>query len=157
MNVELLEKVKAFILEHPEHFDMARGLGSLKSGCGTTACIAGTACVLGLENPLSAYEDERPWEVWSRKFLPKEELDQLDELDIVWKIINKKAIELLDITEDQANELFFVIDWADDFKERHLLSRTSEEDAKIAAEYIDYFISKYNVVNPIRGMAIAHQ
>lgn len=44
MNVKLLRKVKKQILSHPSKLDMSTYIAG--KGCGTTACIAGWACVL---------------------------------------------------------------------------------------------------------------
>jgi len=142
MNVELLEKAKQFLLAHPEHFDMDKGLGDLETGCGTTACLAGTVCLLALEDPLAAYRDGNPWQVWSQSVLSEEELEKEDN---VWRSVKQKAIELLDVSEIQANRLFFVFTWHNDFRARHITAKTPEEKAAIASEYINYFISKYAV------------
>lgn len=46
LNVELLTKVKEHILAHPEELDMRNFI------CGTTACIAGHACLLSGDKPV---------------------------------------------------------------------------------------------------------
>lgn len=138
-NIELLGKVKDFVLANPEHFYMDSGLGGLVTGCGTTACIAGTACILGLPDPKSALESGNPWKLW-KESLSLEEAKIAEQAKIAWEAVKKVATELLGITESQRELLFYDSGWELDYGERYMKASTSNERAAIAAQYIDYFI-----------------
>jgi hypothetical protein len=68
MNIELFEKVKQAIVAEPERFDMSLWVlsdfvnefdstkGFKENTCGTTACIAGWACVLGTDDNVKALD-----------------------------------------------------------------------------------------------------
>jgi len=142
-NIELLQRIKSFILTHPEHFDMYSGLGDLHIGCGTTACFAGTACLLGLPNPKTILEDGNPWEVWTQAILSTEEL-KIAKANPSWCMINTVARELLGLTKERADTLFFIQRWTIDHRRQYIEAvnnKKPKEAAAIAAEYIDYFIS----------------
>lgn len=117
MNVELLERVKQHILEEPKRLRMgfvhATGdwVADLTNppSCGTVGCIAGWTCVLG----------NAPMRNGQRYH-------------------SSQARDLLNITEEQGDRLFFNAPegytdvWKDD---------GSEATAKLCAERIDLFIA----------------
>lgn len=114
MNVELLQKVKAHILEEPKrlfmpvvlHCNMSDVPEVRKPPCGTMACIAGWACLL--------------------KGVPH--------LDVHSSV----AQELLEISESQAQRLFFGL--SEEYKKAWDGSGSAEEAELIAAR-IDRFIN----------------
>jgi hypothetical protein len=126
MNKELLLKVADAIEANPKHFDMDDFLDE----CGTTACIAGWS--------VSLYED---------KNLPALANDYEE------KEIAKVARQILDVGEVRdSNEigsaLFYVCDWRNnDLRRRFHLSANRKTKAKIAAEYVRWFVATDGGVN----------
>lgn len=110
MNTALLRRIKKHVLEEPKRLDMGCFLMREEQNknyydypaCKTVGCIAGWACVLSKENLLSAGE------------------------------IEARATELLDITQEQANRLFYS---AMDEKPQ------SRKMAKAVGILIDHFIA----------------
>jgi hypothetical protein len=132
MNIELLLKVKAHILEEPNRLNMRSWLlrvGGVYANwvfdkeirhfgnCGTTACIAGWAAILGE---------------------PKKRVTIMDAEDC--------AIELLDIRDDDAEKLFFVDDWPRDLRVawQNTKPNAFAARARIAAKRIDRFIAEHS-------------
>lgn len=57
-NVELGKKVLEFITTHPERHNQNDWFEESSSECGTTACVAGWTCIIGLDLPLEEEEGE---------------------------------------------------------------------------------------------------
>ena len=130
LNVELLRKVQAQILKEPRQFLMElffysgpryRDLGpeEVIPNCGTAACIAGWAIAI------------------DRQMTPKEahEATRYEEGDDT-----RRGAEALRISRKQAETLFFTEYWPGEFRDRYEDDQRPEARAKVAADYIDYFI-----------------
>lgn len=126
MNVELLKKVKAAILAEPRQFVMSTWFTRLDPNipnCGTAACIAGWALAIAWrETPATARHrtDHRDFEV-----------------DIA-------ARHVLGLNECEASDLFFTLSWPNQFRHAwEAVTDNPEKRARVAADYIDYVIKKY--------------
>jgi hypothetical protein len=120
MNIALLEKIKAHILEEPRRINMYLWGKTFPEGydapyipaCRTAGCIAGWACMLS-----------------------DEEVDE--------ETIENRGKILLDLTVEQANRLFFYVFWPARFVNDYLHLEVTErykERAKATVERIDHFI-----------------
>lgn len=143
LNVKLLQQVKEWILQHPEHLDMNVGIGRIS--CGTVACIAGTACMLSA--PIDVEEilqDENPWFLWNETALSSDERKEIETYPASqWMPIEWKAMELLGITiECSADKLFQLPDWENDYAHDYDEAENNYERAKVVADYIDYYIAR---------------
>lgn len=125
MNIELLKKVKQAILDNPEHFDMSSFFDGcdddpkLLGKCNTTACIAGWAIHLS--------------------GCPVTELDLEHDL----------GRDLLGLTEDQANTLFYEDYWPGYIYNEYYEALEDEDHlgmAKAAAKIIDRLIENDSTV-----------
>lgn len=135
LNVELLNKVADAILAEPRQFIMATWFS--KSGgtgtgwqlspetrdipreipnCGTAACIAG--------HVIAVFEGVNPARAHAMNFT----------------YIKSRAADLLHITGDEAERLFFVANWTNDFREAWEEAVTVEARAQVAYDRIQYFI-----------------
>lgn len=142
INVELLERVKAHILEEPRRFDMSTFVArasdpslllapDMRPACGTVACIAG-------------------WAVFLSSGLPKKITEDL------YESIESHAAGLLGLGleagdlddeeddpdgESEVSRLFYVPNWPAEFRRRY---RHTENDptarARVAADRIDHFL-----------------
>jgi hypothetical protein len=131
INKDLILLIKEQILKEPMQFMMhdyfAVRLGPLNriygfgipTNCGTAACIAGWAVVLGrgFATPKAAKD--------SCYVDPKQD-----------------AMELLGLTEEQAEILFYTTAWPVDFQAKWIDAQTYEERAQIAADRIDHFLQE---------------
>lgn len=125
INIPALKRVRDYILQESEGFDMEVFL--LKTdevACGTKCCIAGTATLL--DNP-------RQYLRWLK--------DESDDK------VQFAATHALGLTESQAGRLFFLPGWNDDyqgwpdkFAKRYNRASTAKGRAKVAADRIDHFI-----------------
>lgn len=131
LNVALLQKVKAHILEEPNRFameDFWLSGGCLLAAiegkeirprkipaCGTVACIAGWACLL--------------------KGIPTRD------------ICHTRAAKLLRIPFNSGQggsySLFYSDSWPYKFRDKYNAARTAEQQTKVAAAYIDWFCKEY--------------
>lgn len=66
-NVELGTKIYNFITAHPERHYQKDWVESSDDECGTTACVAGWACVMGMDLPLLRDTRER-WNEDTQKY-----------------------------------------------------------------------------------------
>lgn len=140
INRTLLLKVKEQILNQPSLFIMDTWVvneddreeyngkyedGGLmhKAKCGTMACIGGWTCLLGLQQ--EEYKKVAEDETWGQSAFAH------------------KAEELLGLTHDEAEELFFVCGWPGDLTVRWCNAKTAKERANIAAERIDRVIAEH--------------
>lgn len=90
-NVELIERVMEYILDHPRQHQQ----GAWISECGTAACFAGWTCLL------SGFEQLRnsAGHLYDSLIVDDSDPDG-------WAEIPRKAEELLGLTEDEAGILF---------------------------------------------------
>ena len=117
--MELLRKVQAHILAHPEEFDMDYWI------CGTTACIAGHAALM------SGYRDGQS--LRSINWLLDAEGNACSPIDA--------GASVLDVNPDQADRLFFIENWPPGFREPYVNATEREEIARAASDRIDHFIA----------------
>jgi hypothetical protein len=126
MNVELLQKVKAHVLEEPRRVFMGawclqdvhiRLNGLQVPDCNTIACISGWSAQL--------YNQDRRLSIG----MPGYVRDREGEI-------------ALDITLEQAGRLFYLVEWPDDlyFKIKDTILQSTEY-AQVVAERIDRFIA----------------
>lgn len=145
MNIDLLETIRHDILFRPERFCAAQwafarnGRRVKEQGdapVGFKCCIAGHALLHGDDF------DERT-------LLQRGGFHDGEHL---WQ----RAGDVLGLTKAQRDELFFPSQWDKPYKQDYYLCARNEE-ADIAAAYIDHFISKHGV--PVDGPAplpVAH-
>lgn len=124
VNIELLQRVKAKILEEPLQFAMEDfftqeifGFDAPREeipNCGTAACIAGWAFALDV--------GKKPESLRARGYSTRE------------------ARIRLDLTQTQAGRLFLLIRWPNVYSSRYITAKTPQEQAQIAAERIEHFI-----------------
>jgi hypothetical protein len=127
MNVELLQKIKAHILEEPKRVCMSswRLRGSdieradlMRPACDTVCCISGWAAELS----------------GSKDYIGRADLLGLDGT-------SERPTTSQEDTASQAQRLFYTSCWPP--KWGSMLDRTlpqSQEYARVVADYIDYFI-----------------
>jgi len=143
MNVKLLREVKRYILAEPLRFNMRDwGKGSAHAPCGSVACIAGNACIvgekgLGFKIPTKVRKGQRviDWQGWYNS-------------EFIGEFIGPEecASELLGLTTAQADRLFLIeslhgfVGWPERFEKAYLAAKTPPERAKVAAERIEHFI-----------------
>lgn len=136
MNIKLLKKIRREILRRPKQFNMNywfRYSPKEISHCGTSACIAGWALTFGQKTtkPIDAAKSLES--EFGTAFI-----FQLGR----WNAnITKQAEELLELTELQAQKLFFHTEWPENFKKAYIHGKTSTARAKAAAARIDHFIA----------------
>lgn len=124
MNVKLLLKVKAAILKEPRKFRMETFFSpSSKSPCGTTACIAGHALVIG-----------RKW-----KSL-KSGLRMVTRSDKGNLFFHQQGAADLGISIMEAHALFYATSWPQPFRDQYYEAVTKRQEAKVAARRIQHFI-----------------
>ena len=116
LNVELLQRVKAHILEEPRRLEMYTWIDAAPEHpdappCGAVACIAGWTCILaGDPEPIST---------------------------------RRRAMDLLGLDFLHSEVLFFVDHWPADLARKHKAAWTNEARAAAAAERIDRFIAEH--------------
>lgn len=130
MNVELLQKVKAHILEEPKRLKMSQWGRKVDPftgpACGTVGCIAGWAAFLS-----------KPAYIGSEALYSY--------CDGLYSQARLDAAELLDVNKRQQEYLFFVGYWPEPFRERYQIADVFPDNhtelAQITAERIDHFIA----------------
>lgn len=142
MNIALLRKAQAGILKRPELFDMSDWMqarekdaddmhkGEAVEVCGTTCCLAGEVLVQSGYR-LKAVQNDfgMVLDIFKGKVLVDDASDE--------------AQELLNITGEQARNLFHVENWPAAFSAGYgAADKNGEHDLKavIAASRIDWFI-----------------
>lgn len=99
-----------------EWFETQGGGGSaLKHGCGTTACLAGWACLLKGYQPIGPVAVTKMGQIYN---------------------VQSKAAELLGLDAGEAETVFFICGWPDDLRRAYERARTREDQAQVAAERI---------------------
>lgn len=120
LNVPLLHRIQAHILEEPKRLDMENWFTKeadkhympyMVPACNTVGCIAGWA------TQLSGFSS--------------------------FSLDASKVILGFDKDGDLNRELFYVGEWDFRFSEKYRDAENPEERAKVTVEYIDFFISKY--------------
>jgi hypothetical protein len=127
MNVRLLRRVAKHILAEPRRYEQGVWCeATTSSPCGTTACIAGWAAILG----------------------EKLDLKTIDHDDLYYRA-SSKARKLLNINRDQAARLFSYpatsiepdeLGWPKRFAKRFFAAKTKRGQAKVAVARIEHFI-----------------
>ena len=131
MNAEKLRLLADHIEANASHFDMAQwGKVTIKSIplpdktnmelCGTTACIAGHACLL--------FDPQ----VWNSSFNVHSLASTMARSTVEADPIIQAARKALELTEDQAEMLFREGDWPDPFYENFIETESQEQEAKVA-------------------------
>lgn len=139
MNIPLLLKVKQAILEHPNRFDMNWFIGPNMNWfigpthCETTACIGG-------------------WSVAIAKYEADLELANIKIYSGDLSCREQAQIEL-GLTHDQAEKLFHVENWPEEFQELYYNTEGEKGVAQLAVDYIDYFIAEQTKLqsDPVGG------
>jgi hypothetical protein len=119
MNAKLLREVKKRILEEPRRFSMGTWGSTVSkrvAPCGTVACLAGHAVAISKPTHFVRY------------------------LHAMESSIYSLAIKSLSISVDQADRLFYVSGWPQEFKEGYVKATTRKQMAGVAAKRIDHFI-----------------
>jgi hypothetical protein len=131
MNVELLENVRQAIVFYPRRFSAAQWAFARNAGAviddgdhpdGFKCCIAGHVLLESNE-------------------MTERELLQVGGFHTgggLWE----QAAEALGITQEQCRELFFPSQWDKPYKQNYYLC-SREEEADVAASYVEYFVHKY--------------
>lgn len=121
MNKGLLKKIKKAIRSEPDKFDMTLYIATDPyNSCATTACIGGWAVALhGHKGDLQQARD-------SERFS-----------------IKMAALSALDLSEEEADLLFYVCGWPEPFQDEYLtaeLAKDASKMAKAACRRIDHFM-----------------
>lgn len=136
INVKLLRRVKALILEEPRRLDMGTWahpadkrvqVEADRPPCGTVACIAGWAVIDDFVKVNGRMPDR-------------------DEIEEIYETADRKAAELLSLRQDQADRLFDTPtgggfdEWPEDLAEAYVNATSPKERARVAAKRIERFI-----------------
>jgi hypothetical protein len=125
INVELLGRVRDHILEDTRRFNMDRyvnvAYGTDAPHCGTIGCIAG-------------------WAVMLVEGIPEEISDSY------YAGVAEDARRLLGLTYWEAENLFHVSMWPKEYKDRFLAADSIDEEAKVAADFINAIIAAGEVL-----------
>jgi hypothetical protein len=129
MNRELLLKVADTIEKHPDNFDMGQwyrhsAWRKQHYGCGTVACIAGWTVIC-------AYGQDKV--MFTDSFVRVKDVDSGAGTGISAPVPNV-AQQLLGLTDEQADELFYVPRWPEEYCDRGDLSRAVVH--KTAVQYL---------------------
>jgi hypothetical protein len=123
MDVEMVEKVKAYLREEPRRLYMGDWIrASLQAPCGTVCCIAGAAIIVGTD-----IKDAR---MFNRSAVPPEDT----------------ASRLLDINPNQADVLFYVTRWPREFQEEYAdagalsFPQAYEKKVEVVCSRLDYML-----------------
>lgn len=131
MNVTLLRTIQQRILDEPRRLNMDVGIApsSVITGhaeeppCGTICCIAGETLIAA-----DMYKD----------------IGTYTEGVYRWTTIESRAQALLELTDSQARSLFHTEWWPHIWHTRLTLQKPGTEFyARIASDYIDWFIEVY--------------
>ena len=130
--IDLLNKVKAYILEEPKRFNMnwwgkRKGHicdpdGDSIPPCGTVCCIAGTMYLLSHQENLKDISDSQ---FYDRMLFDAEAY----------------ASDILETSVNNMHPLFYIENWPEEFRIPYLNSYDLKEKAKITCERIDYYIN----------------
>lgn len=132
MNVELLRKVQAEILKEPRRFRMdkwvnldAVGVGDSDPPCGTAACIGGYAVILA-QGEVDHVEDwkKRAEDLWGHG----------------GSFAGVTARQQLELTSQEAERLFYINGWPDEYANQYVGTINPAKRARIACDRIDHFI-----------------
>lgn len=135
INKELLQKVRDHILEEPRRYNQETYFTEeTDAPCGTAACIAGWAVLLGQGEP-------------SRAPCPCDDSDCMGLP--MWR---RDAVGLLGLNQMEASVLFnaSAYHWPEPFRTRFQMASAVEdavERARAAADYIDWIIANGKVTD----------
>lgn len=126
INKELFAKVRDKILQVPDAYDQGAYGVKAETPCGTRACIAGHALI-------------------ESGFCTPEELnDRKHRGNVTFFSVHGEAQKLLGLSEAEGYALLGSAvgeDWKEPFSSRFLdASSSSEDEARVAADYINYII-----------------
>lgn len=134
MNIPLLRRVQAYILEEPKRFRMDTWADlDMESPCGTTLCIAGAAVALKLGLAQNVV---------------LRALTRDGNLDILYKAlgisgshdIEGLAAQTLELTPEQAQSLFYNFQWPQPFRSLSIHAAGAEIRAAIGVARIEHLI-----------------
>jgi len=139
MNVTLLNQICKAIEREPRRFNMGDWIsldpfndvylpGSEQAPCGTTACIAGFAVML---DSCGVSSSPNPG-AWRSTMLDIVENDRCP--------IDRHAKDLLDLTEDQSDLLFYATAWPESFRNDYHSAPDAMAKARVAILRIKHFI-----------------
>ncbi len=120
MNVELLRKVAKFVVENPSQFTMA------KFYCDGRACIATLAVFLNRANGKTL----------------KETMDNETIHLVAWQAA-KLLFNETSVLNGLSYQLFYTANWPENFKNAFHAAETEGIRAKVAGEYIHWFINEH--------------
>lgn len=130
MNIKLLRKIQKAIMQEPEQFDMDYWFQTKEGvpNCGTTACIAGWALSLSQKkNPLQvAVTIDKNFGLFD------------------YSGVRNLAAKVLEITIEQADNLFIKTHWPRDFRYAYRAAFTNGDmfiAADVAYHRINHFIA----------------
>lgn len=115
-NIPFIREVRDYVLDHPDEWNQDHWAAKLP-GCGTTMCIAGTACHLaGLE---FRFEKSR--------LRPTERADRLT--DGSW--VEHRAAVLMGLQDDEAHALFHTYDHDKVLKHLNCIIETAQDEPAV--------------------------
>lgn len=134
MNTKLLRKIQKQIIKYPKAFLMESFVEPMEFDkdhpCGTAACIAGWACILE--------KDKLPQK---QQFNLQNQISgKISEYDAGSFDFYRYGREFIEISKDQADKLFDVTSWPEQFWEPYYSGNSDAKNAKIAVERIEHFI-----------------
>lgn len=124
VNIAAFQAIKNQILAEPERFDVDSWFNwnEEKPSCGTTACIAGWACI---NEHLKTHKTIRTL----RYLLDKSDTEHI-------------AAKHLGISVEAANSIFRLHGWPVEFTEKYKAEQTTKGKARVAANFIDYICGR---------------
>jgi hypothetical protein len=139
MNVELLESVRQAVVHYPERFCAAQWAFARNAAAvrikgavpdGFKCCIAGHVLLQHGSHDEAALLDEGGFHTGGA----------------LWE----QAADALDLDENGCRELFFPSQWDKPYKQNYYLC-SEDEEAEVAAAYLDYFMQKHGAQEQAAG------
>mgnify|MGYP006422042653 CR=1 FL=1 len=137
MNVELLETVRQSIVQFPGRFSAAQWAFARNAD----HVLAGDARPSGFRCCIAGHVLLQHGSHTERDLLEEGGFHTGGEL---WM----QAADALRLNEHRCRELFFPSQWDTPYKQNYYLC-SADEEAEIAAAYLDYFMQKYGADRPI--------
>jgi len=135
LNVKLLRQAAKNIVAEAEHFDMNSWVEA-EDICDTTCCIAGRIVCDSVwaepENKAKSVEEV---------IYMVQEVEYGHEHHPKFSDVRSYAQELLGISEECGENLWFVENWPEPFMSEHRRAKTRLAKAKVAAARIEHFIA----------------
>lgn len=151
LNLKLLELTADYIESNPENYDQRKWLESSDTGCGTNACIAGTAVIC---SAMIADIEPEPIQkgIWAKVKSFRFFANLLQKgLDYAWGVesnIHMTARDLLGLAADESKMMFNAAPknyWPEPFQSMWENAQTKKCYAKVAAAYLTHIIETGNV------------